>query len=189
MKDFYDLRYLSRRFAFEWAPTPRGDSCDLRSAANRIGRAALPVYLRICKPAPEKATQWSSFLDRNGLSGTMPNFSDVMIELREFIQPALGTPPGNGAPKAGGSSKRRDIYAMVRSNFFLSYARNHHPHSGNPSYSRLKKVAKGDGISINEFFVTAAAEKLAALDTEISLRNEAAKGSASRGLKTLAQAP
>jgi len=47
-------------------------------------------------------------------------------------------------------------------------------------------VAKGDGVSINQFFVTAAAEKLAALDTEIFLRNEAAKGSASRGLKTLA---
>ena len=56
-------------------------------------------------------------------------------------------------------------------------------------YSHLKKVAKGDGVSINQFFVTAAAEKLAALDTEIFLRNEAAKGSASRGLKTLAQAP
>jgi hypothetical protein len=56
-------------------------------------------------------------------------------------------------------------------------------------YGHLKKVAQDDGVSINQFFVTAAAEKLAALDTEIFLRNEAAKGSAARGLATLARAP
>jgi predicted HicB family RNase H-like nuclease len=32
-------------------------------------------------------------------------------------------------------------------------------------YGHLKKVALDDGVSINQFFVTAAAEKLAALDT------------------------
>ena len=56
-------------------------------------------------------------------------------------------------------------------------------------YVHLKKFAQDDGVSINQFFVTAAAEKLAALDTEIFLRNQAAKGSAARGLATLARSP
>lgn len=33
-------------------------------------------------------------------------------------------------------------------------------------YGHLKKVAQNDGVSVNQFFVTSAAEKLAALDTE-----------------------
>lgn len=56
-------------------------------------------------------------------------------------------------------------------------------------YGHLKKVARDDGMSINQFFVTAAAEKLAALDTEGFLRSEAAKGSAAHGLAVLSRAP
>lgn len=56
-------------------------------------------------------------------------------------------------------------------------------------YGHLKKVARDDGMSINQFFVTAAAEKLAALNTEQFLKREAANGSAAHGLASLAQAP
>jgi len=56
-------------------------------------------------------------------------------------------------------------------------------------YGHLKKVARTDGMSINQFVVTAAAEKLAALDTEDFIRSEAEKGSAPHGLRTLARVP
>jgi len=59
----------------------------------------------------------------------------------------------------------------------------------NSIYGHLKKVIRDDGMSINQFFVTAAAEKLAALDTESFLKSEATKGSAAHGLATLARAP
>lgn len=56
-------------------------------------------------------------------------------------------------------------------------------------YGHLKKVAQNDGMSVNQFFVTAVAEKLSALETEEYLKNEGAKGSAAQGFKILAKAP
>lgn len=56
-------------------------------------------------------------------------------------------------------------------------------------YGHLKKVAENDGMSVNQFFVTAVAEKLSALETEEYLKNQAAKGSVARGLKILSKVP
>jgi predicted nucleotidyltransferase component of viral defense system len=100
MKDFYDLRYLSRRFAFDGPLLHEAIRATFFRRQTEL--AALPYpFTSAFLTAPEKAAQWSSFLDRNGLSGAMPNFSDVMIELREFIQPALGTPPRQWSPQSG----------------------------------------------------------------------------------------
>lgn len=43
-------------------------------------------------------------------------------------------------------------------------------------HGRIKDLAKSDGISINQFLVTAAAEKMSALLTQNYLEEEAAKG-------------
>jgi len=56
-------------------------------------------------------------------------------------------------------------------------------------YGHLKRVAQNDGMSVNQFFVTAVAEKLSALETEEYLKKEGAKGSAAQGLKILSKVP
>ena len=43
-------------------------------------------------------------------------------------------------------------------------------------HGRIKELAKSDKVSINQFLVTAAAEKLSALMTQDYLENEAAQG-------------
>lgn len=56
-------------------------------------------------------------------------------------------------------------------------------------HEKLKELAKADGVSINQFMVLAAAEKMSALATEDFLRKEAKKGSRERLKRTLAKAP
>lgn len=43
-------------------------------------------------------------------------------------------------------------------------------------HSKIKELAKAEGISINQFLVVAAAEKMSALLTEDFLENEAKQG-------------
>jgi len=57
-----------------------------------------------------------------------------------------------------------------------------------PDFNR-RRWPKNDGMSVNQFFVTAVAEKLSALETEEYLKREAAKGTAARGLAILAKVP
>ncbi len=53
----------------------------------------------------------------------------------------------------------------------------------------IKEQAKSDGISINQFLVTAASEKISALMTQDYLANEAAKGNYDDFLKVLHNVP
>lgn len=56
-------------------------------------------------------------------------------------------------------------------------------------HGMLKELAKSEGISINQFMVLAAAEKMSALATENFLRKEADSGSRERLLGVLAKVP
>jgi predicted transcriptional regulator len=56
-------------------------------------------------------------------------------------------------------------------------------------HERLKLLAKAEGVSINQFMVIAAAEKMSALETEDFLKKEARKGSAKRLKRTLRKMP
>ena len=56
-------------------------------------------------------------------------------------------------------------------------------------HEKLKELAKAEGVSINQFMVLAAAEKISALGTEDFLGAEAKKGSRERLKRTLAKAP
>ncbi len=53
----------------------------------------------------------------------------------------------------------------------------------------IKEQAKTDGISINQFFVAAASEKISALMTQEYLVNEAVKGNYDDFLKVLNNVP
>lgn len=56
-------------------------------------------------------------------------------------------------------------------------------------HGRIKDLAKSDGISINQFLVTAAAEKMSALLTQNYLEEEAAKGQRGNFEKVLKAVP
>lgn len=56
-------------------------------------------------------------------------------------------------------------------------------------HQRVKELAAREGMSINQFLAAAAAEKLAALDTERELAERARRGTRERFLALLAKAP
>ncbi len=56
-------------------------------------------------------------------------------------------------------------------------------------HGKIKEQAKSDEISINQFLVTAAAEKLSALLTQDYLENEALKGNRQNFTKVLKAVP
>ncbi len=56
-------------------------------------------------------------------------------------------------------------------------------------HQTIKKQAKSDGVSINQFIVTAASEKISALMTQDYLANEATKGNYNDFLKVLHNVP
>ena len=56
-------------------------------------------------------------------------------------------------------------------------------------HGKIREQAKADEISINQFLVTAAAEKLSALLTQDYLENEAAKGKRNDFTKVLKAVP
>ncbi|BBD68803.1 CopG/DNA-binding domain-containing protein [Nostoc commune NIES-4072] len=56
-------------------------------------------------------------------------------------------------------------------------------------YKSLQELAKQDGISIDQFVATAVVEKIAALTTEIYLRELAKRGSREKYDAVLAKAP
>ncbi|MCD6586418.1 MAG: toxin-antitoxin system HicB family antitoxin [Desulfobacteraceae bacterium] len=56
-------------------------------------------------------------------------------------------------------------------------------------HGRIKELAKSDKVSINQFLVTAAAEKLSALQTQDYLENEAAQGKRKDFKKVLSAVP
>jgi len=56
-------------------------------------------------------------------------------------------------------------------------------------HKTIKEQAKADGVSINQFLVTAAAEKLSALLTQDYLKEEANKGKREDFIKVLKAVP
>ncbi len=56
-------------------------------------------------------------------------------------------------------------------------------------HGRIKELAKSDKVSVNQFLVTAAAEKLSALMTQDYLENEAAQGKRKDFTKVLNAVP
>lgn len=56
-------------------------------------------------------------------------------------------------------------------------------------HEKIKELAKADGVSINQFLVTAAAEKMSALLTKNYLAQEAAQASRTDFLKVMRAVP
>ena len=88
MKDFYDLWFLSRRFEFD-GPT-LGQAINATFARRETALTAIMQPLTEAFGKDEtKQTQWTAFLRRNGLTGPSPKFAEVVVLLRQFIEPVL----------------------------------------------------------------------------------------------------
>lgn len=100
MKDFFDLRFLAGRFAFDGATLH--DAIRATFERRKTLLVATPYPLSDAFAAePEKQTQWAAFLQRNALEKAQPSFAEVIRELRGFIGPALEGNPGEWRPVRG----------------------------------------------------------------------------------------
>jgi predicted nucleotidyltransferase component of viral defense system len=97
MKDYYDLWFLSRFYAFEGPVLARA----LRDTFARRGTAVSgeePVGLSAAFAQDEaKVTQWKAFVRRSRLAEEVPSFEVVVAEVRRFVMPAFSVASETGA--------------------------------------------------------------------------------------------
>lgn len=110
MKDFYDVWQLARTLSFDGASLSRAIAATFERRGTPLPDAA-PVALS-AEFVEERASQWSAFLRRSGLSGS-PDLSDVIDLLARFLLPpssaaaasepfVLRWPPGGDWVRAAG---------------------------------------------------------------------------------------
>jgi hypothetical protein len=100
MKDFFDLRFLAGRFAFDGATLHNAIRATFERRKTDLSAYAYPLSDAFAAE-PDKQTQWAAFLRRNGLEKSQPSFAVVISELRAFIGPALAGDPGDWRPARG----------------------------------------------------------------------------------------
>lgn len=87
MKDFFDLWFLARRFAFDGARLSQA----IRATFERR-RTPLPTAPPLCLTSEfvedrNKQVQWKAFLDRAGVNVQRTSLTDVSTTLRAFLMP------------------------------------------------------------------------------------------------------
>lgn len=92
MKDFFDVRFLAGRFAFDGATLSKAIRATFERRQTELSAFPYPLSDAFATE-PDKQTQWAAFLRRNGLKA-QPSFATVIRELRDFIGPALAGGPG-----------------------------------------------------------------------------------------------
>jgi len=100
MKDFFDLRFLAGRFAFDGATLHKAIRATFERRQTELSVSPHPLSDAFAAEA-EKQTQWAAFLRRNGLEKAQPSFAVVIRELRHFVGPALANDPGEWRPARG----------------------------------------------------------------------------------------
>jgi len=107
MKDFYDLYVLAREFDFEGAILTRAIQATFRRRKTEIPHdTPLSLTEEFGRDAA-KSSQWKGFVRKSGLEQGLPEFLDVLSNLREFLLPVLksarGAAPLPKSWSAGGS--------------------------------------------------------------------------------------
>jgi hypothetical protein len=88
MKDFFDVRFLAGRFAFDGITLHKAIRATFERRKTELTASPYPLSNAFAAET-EKQTQWAAFLRRNGLEKAQPKFADVIRELRDFIGPAI----------------------------------------------------------------------------------------------------
>ncbi len=100
MKDFFDVRFLTGRFAFDGATLHKAILVTFAQRKTELPASPYPLSDAFAAEL-DKQTQWTAFLRRNGLEKAQPLFGTVIRELRNFIGPALADDPGTWRPARG----------------------------------------------------------------------------------------
>lgn len=104
MKDFFDVRFLAGRFAFDGATLHKAIRATFERRKTELSASPYPLSAAFAAE-PEKQTQWAAFLRRNGLEKAQPPFATVIRELHQFIGPPLAGDAGEWRPATGWASR------------------------------------------------------------------------------------
>lgn len=88
MKDFFDVRFLAGRFAFDGATLNKAIRATFERRKTELSPSPYPLSDAFAAEH-DKQTQWVAFLRRNGLEKAQPSFATVIRDLRDFVGPAL----------------------------------------------------------------------------------------------------
>lgn len=104
MKDFFDVRFLAGRFAFDGATLNKAIRATFERRQTVLSPSPYPLSDAFAAE-PDKQTQWLAFLRRNGLEKAQPSFAAVIRELRDFIGPALAGDAGEWRAARGWAAR------------------------------------------------------------------------------------
>ena len=88
MKDFHDVWFLAHRFEFDGPTLRKAIMATFTRRKTNLPQSP-EAFTDAFANDPAKQAQWAAFLRRNGLSGITNQFSEVVAEIRKFIQPVL----------------------------------------------------------------------------------------------------
>jgi predicted nucleotidyltransferase component of viral defense system len=89
MKDFYDLRMISRLFTFDGAKLVEAIRATFDRRRTEITESAPVALTEEFSKDPDKTTQWKAFLLRSGLEDTAVDLPQIIEELMLFLVPPL----------------------------------------------------------------------------------------------------
>lgn len=104
MKDFFDVRFLAGRFAFDGATLHKAIRATFERRNTELSASPYPLSDAFAAEY-DKQTQWAAFLRRNGLEKALPSFAAVIHELRDFVGPALAGDPGEWRAARGWAAR------------------------------------------------------------------------------------
>lgn len=96
MKDFYDLRMISRQFAFDGPKLVAAIQATFERRRTAIPETAPVALTEEFSTDPGKVAQWNAFVKRTGLGDTTIDLPQVINDLAEFLIPPLSA-AGRGA--------------------------------------------------------------------------------------------
>jgi hypothetical protein len=89
MKDFYDLYMLSARFAFHGPLLAGAIKATFTRRRTQIPFSVPLALTNEFGNDATKNTQWKAFVRKGNIGSTAPGFLDVLLQLREFLLPAM----------------------------------------------------------------------------------------------------
>lgn len=89
MKDFYDIRHLAQRFAFEGPALTAAITATFERRETPIPEKAPQALTPTFADDAGKRQQWTAFLRRTGLAEETLDLSAVIDTLRDFLLPPL----------------------------------------------------------------------------------------------------
>lgn len=89
VKDFYDVWMMSRVFGFDGRPLARAIGATFRQHGIEMPRTAPAAFTEAFAKDPAKRKQWDAFLSRNRLDVGRLSFTEIVVEIRQFLMPVI----------------------------------------------------------------------------------------------------